>query len=154
MSQTEIPDPVTAGRALYDQLIDAWNRRDAGAFAQCFAADGSMVGFDGTQMDGGQNIVKHIGGVFAHHQTARFVTIVREVRPVGADAVLVRANAGMVPPGKNDINPATNAAQSMIAVRSGARWKVAMFQNTPSALHGRPEDAERLTQELRDAIKR
>src|SRR5215212_7511076 len=134
MPEPENSAPVTAGRALYDHLIDAWNRRDAGAFAQCFTANGSMVGFDGTQMDGGQNIVKHIGGVFAHHQTARFVTIVREVRALSADTVLVRANAGMVPPGKNDVNPATNAVQSMIGVRRGARWKVELFQNTPSAL--------------------
>ena len=54
MPEPENSDPVTAGRALYDHLIDAWNRRDAGAFAQCFTANGSMVGFDGTQMDGGK----------------------------------------------------------------------------------------------------
>jgi len=57
----------------------------------------------------------------------------------------------MVPPGKSDINPETNAIQSLIAVRSGDGWQIALFQNTPAQFHGRPEQAKALTEELQGA---
>ena len=153
MASTKSNPALDGAGTLFDRLIDAWNRRDANAFAGCFAPNGSMVGFDGTQIDGREAIEQHIGAVFGSHQTARFVTIVREVRDLAPTVVLLRANAGMVPPGKDDINPATNAAQSLVGVHEGANWRVALFQNTPSALHGRPEDAARLTEELRNAMR-
>jgi len=37
---------------LYGHLIDAWNRRDADAFAGLFVLDGETIGFDGTQHTG------------------------------------------------------------------------------------------------------
>jgi len=30
-------------------------------------------------------------------------------------------------------------------------WRIALFQNTPAAFHGRPEAAKKLSAELRDA---
>ena len=152
MPQTGDRSAATPGE-LYELLIQSWNHRDARAFALCFTSDGSIVGFDGSQVDGQSAIGNHVSDVFSHHQTAAYVTIVREVRSLTADVALLRANAGMVPPGKDDINPDTNAAQSLIAVRTDRDWKAALFQNTPSALHGRPQDVEKLTAELRAAMK-
>jgi uncharacterized protein (TIGR02246 family) len=44
---------------LYHQLLDAWIRRDAAGFADLFTADGSLVGFGGStingQTEGGQS---------------------------------------------------------------------------------------------------
>ena len=148
------PDPTAEIRALYQRLLDAWNAQDASAYAGLFAPTGSIVGFDGSPVDGRAAIEEHLRGIFGHHRTASYVGIVREVRTLGDGAALLRAVAGMIPPGKNDINPATNAVQSLVAVRAGARWSVALFHNTPAAFHGRPEAAERLTVELRGAIPR
>jgi hypothetical protein len=58
----------------------------------------------------------------------------------------------MVPPGASDINPATNAVQSLVAVRREGVWRIALFHNTPAAFHGRPEESEKLTDELRAAL--
>jgi uncharacterized protein (TIGR02246 family) len=138
--------------ALYNQLLGWWNERQAEQYAALFAEDGSIVGFDGSQVDGRAAIAEHIGGVFRDHQTARYVSIVREVRLLGGDVALLRAVAGMVPPGKTDINPATNAVQSLIAVRQAGAWRIALFQNTPAQFHGRPEDAAALTEELRQLV--
>jgi hypothetical protein len=54
----------------------------------------------------------------------------------------------MVPPGKSQVNPETNAIQSLIAQQVGGHWRIQLFQNTPAAFHGRPEAGEALTAEL------
>ncbi|HKC81884.1 MAG TPA: SgcJ/EcaC family oxidoreductase [Gemmatimonadaceae bacterium] len=142
-----------AARELYEKLIQAWNKRNARDYALQFASNGSIVGYDGSQVDGQLDIGAHISEIFSHHQTASYVTIVREVRPISSDVVVLRANAGMVPPGKDELNPDRNAVQSMIAARKGGKWEIALFQNTPAVYDGRPELSKKLTQELRDALR-
>jgi uncharacterized protein (TIGR02246 family) len=89
-----------------------------------------------------------LGGIFAHHPTARYVHLVREVRALGGEAALLRANVGMVPRGGTELNPATNAVQALVAVRRPEGWRIAHFHNTPAAFHGRPELVDALTAEL------
>src|SRR5215204_5412361 len=100
-----------AGPTLYRQLLEAWNARDAAAFAALFSEDGSVVGFDGSPMNGRAETALAIEGIFGSHQTARYVAKVREIRRVAADVLLVRSAVGMVPPGKAALNPAVNAIQ-------------------------------------------
>ena len=116
--------------------------------ASVFMDDGSMVGFDGSQANGTAAIEQHLAPIFASHPTAAFVAIVREVRTLIDGAQLLRAVAGMVRPGDTAVNPTTNTIQSLVAVRTDAGWRVALFQNTPAAFHGRPEESARLTAEL------
>ncbi|MDP9200501.1 MAG: SgcJ/EcaC family oxidoreductase [Gemmatimonadota bacterium] len=151
-------DPVSADseratRDLYERVIEAWNKRNARDYALLFASDGSIVGFDGRQVNGQLEIGAHVSEIFSHHQTAAYVKIVREVRPIASDGTLLRANAGMVPPGKDDINPELNAVQSMVAVRKNGKWEIALFQNTPAAFHDRPELSKKLTEELRAVLR-
>ena len=141
-------------RVLYHRLLDCWNARDAAGFAELFAADGSLVGFDGSQVNGRVAIDLHLKGIFAEHTPAAFLGIVREVRRLTEDVELLRAVAWMVPPGASDIKPEVNAVQTLIAVRKGNEWKLAMFHNTPAAFHGRPEAVQELTQELRGELKK
>jgi uncharacterized protein (TIGR02246 family) len=146
-------DAEKAIRELYERLIQAWNKRNARDYALAFASNGSIVGFDGSQVNGQLDVGAHVSEVFSHHQTASYVTIVREVRPIAADVVLLRANAGMVPPGKDDINPEMNAVQSVVAARKSGKWEIALFQNTPAAYHGRAELSKTLTEELRAVLR-
>ena len=142
-----------AARELYEKLIQAWNKRNARDFAILFASNGSIVGYDGSQVDGQLDVGAHVSEIFSHHQTAAYVTIVREVRPVSSEVVVVRANAGMVPPGKDELNPDRNAVQSMVAARKGGKWEIALFQNTPAVYDGRPELSKKLTEELRAVLR-
>jgi uncharacterized protein (TIGR02246 family) len=137
---------------LYQQLLDAWNNRDAAAFASLFAEDGSVVGFDGSPMNGHAEIASALEGIFGSHQTASYVAKVREIRRLGAYVLLLRSVVGMVPPGKAELNPAVNAVQSLVVVERGADIRIALLHNTPAAFHGRPELAEQLTRELTDAL--
>jgi uncharacterized protein (TIGR02246 family) len=138
--------------ALYHKLLDCWNRREAGEFAALYAEDGSQVGFDGSQIEGRAEIETHLRQIFTDHVTAAYVGKVREVRFLSAQSALLRAVVGMVPPGKSDINPATNAIQSLIAVKQGGEWRIAHYQNTPAQFHGRPEAVAALTNELRELL--
>jgi uncharacterized protein (TIGR02246 family) len=139
--------------SLYNQLLDAWNSRDADAYASLFADEGNAVGFDGSQLDGRPGIASEIRRIFEHHKTAAYIARVREVRELAAGVVLVRAVAGMVPPGQSELNPAVNAIQSIIVVHTGGGPKIALLHNTPAAFHGRPELAHQLTEELTDVLR-
>lgn len=147
-------DAVSATRDLYDRLIQAWNKRNARDYALLFASNGSIIGFDGSQVNGQTEIGGHISEIFSHHQTASYVSIVRDVRTIAGEVTLLRANVGMVPPGKDDINPEVNAVQSMVAARKGGKWEIALFQNTPAAYHERADLSKKLTDELRGVLRK
>jgi uncharacterized protein (TIGR02246 family) len=140
---------VDAARSLYRRLIERWNVQDADGFAGFFAEDGTSVGFDGSTVTGRPSIAAHLGEIFADHKTATYVSAVRDVQTIGGEVALLRAVVGMVPPGEDDLNPHANAIQSLVARKSGDGWRIILFQNTPAALHGRPDEAAALTDELR-----
>jgi uncharacterized protein (TIGR02246 family) len=139
-------------RDLYARLLDAWNRRDADAFATLFGDDGAMIGFDGSQA-AGPAIRDHLGPVFADHPTAAYVARVREVRSLAPGVALLRAAAGMVPPGGDDLNPDVNTLQTLLAARAGDGWRIVLFQNTPAEFHGRPDLTEQHLAELRPLLR-
>lgn len=139
-----------AVRALYTDMLTQWNERNASGIARLFDRDGHVVGFDGSQLEGHRAIESEMARIFADHQPAQYVGIVREVRFLSETVALLRAVAGMVPPGQRDLNPALNAIQTLIAVKQDSTWQIALYQNTPAAFHGRPAAVQALTDELRE----
>ena len=139
-------------KVVYEQFIRAWNNRDAEGMASLFAEQGEMIGFDGSQANGPEEILAHLSPVFRDHPTAPYVNMVKEIRFLGTDVAMLRAIAGMVPPGQSDILPAVNAHHTLIAVHSEKGWQIELFQNTPAQFHGRPELVEQMTDELRKLI--
>ncbi len=150
--QHDLTPDERAIHALYQQVLDGWNARNGDAFAAPFTDDGESIGFDGSQNIGRAEIAATLNQIFADHVTAAYVAKVRNVRMLGADAAVLRAVAGMVPPGQVQINPAVNAIQTLVATRRDGAWRVALFQNTPAQFHGRPELAEQLTEELQQLL--
>src|SRR5258706_2091584 len=110
--------------ALYQQLLDGWNRRNAAAYATLFAEDANVVGFDGSPMNGRAEIATQIGRIFADHQTSTYVGKIREVRFLTPDVAILRAVVGMVPPGQSDLNPEVNAIQSLVATQQHGTWRI------------------------------
>ncbi len=147
-------DASTQIEELYMELLNFWNSQDAKGMASLFAMDGSIVGFDGSQMNGKMQIESEIGQIFAHHRTASYIGKIREIRLLRKDVALVRAVAGMVQRGEKKINPAVNTIQSLVAVKDKGMWLISLFQNTPAQLHGRPELAETLTEELQQEVQK
>ena len=144
-------DVVTS---LHRRLIDGWNAGDADAMAAPVAVDGLVIGFDGSQMLGRDEVAAQLGEIFADHRTATYVTKVRSVGSLGRDAALLHAVAGMVPPGGAEIMPDRNAIQTVVAFASDDGWSVSLFQTTPARFDGRPELAEALTTELAGLLPR
>jgi len=143
----------SAVQSVYTQLINSWNEYNSDAYAALFTENGSIVGFDGSQANGRKEIHDHLSAIFADHQPAKFIAITREIRLLSPTVGLLRAVAGMIPPGKKEINPKTNAIQSLIVVKESNDFRIALFQNTPAAFHGRPEAAEQLTKELQQQVQ-
>lgn len=145
---------MTDIRALYDGLIDGWNRRNANEYAELFEDDGIVIGFDGSQVAGREEIRAYLRSIFADHQTAAYVVKIRDVRFLAPGVGVLIAVAGMIPPGGSDINPDRNAIQTLIGREIEGKWHIALFQNTPAQYHGRPEAVEELTNELRELLPR
>ena len=142
----------SAVRKLYAAILDGWNCADAAAFADPFAEDGEVIGFDGTPVRGRARITEAMDSIFRDHETGSYVGVVRHVRDLGKDAALLRAVSGVVPAGAQDINPDLNAVQALVAERHEGVWRVVLYHNTPAAFHGRPDQADELSSELRQAL--
>ncbi|WP_432352042.1 SgcJ/EcaC family oxidoreductase [Sporosarcina sp. A2] len=139
--------------SLYQRLIDTWNKRDAKGMADQFTEQGIQIGFDGSKVIGREEISSHLEPILENHPTALFITLVKNIRALGTDTAILQAIAGMIPPGKTDIEPTINAHQTLVAVKKDNDWKIELFQNTPAQFHGRPEIVEQMTDELRRSIK-
>ncbi|HEY3366744.1 MAG TPA: SgcJ/EcaC family oxidoreductase [Symbiobacteriaceae bacterium] len=139
-------------RALYQQILTGWNQRSAIAMADPFAEDGEIVGFDGSQMTGRAEIAATLQQIFADHVTPGYVGKVRSVRFLGPEAAVLRAVAGMVPPGQSDIEPKLNTLHTLIAAKGDGKWRAVLFQSTPAQFHGRPDLVRELTEELRQLL--
>jgi uncharacterized protein (TIGR02246 family) len=138
--------------SLYQRVLNYWTRRDPKDMANLYEDNGALIGFDGSQVNGRAEIESAMRDIFAKHATGAYVGKVKEVRFPGAGIALVRAIAGMVPPGQSDINPAINAIQTLLGVKRDGQWRICLFQNTPAQFHGRPELAAALSQELRELL--
>ena len=137
----------------YERLLTSWDDCDAQAFGALFASNGHVVGFDGSQLDGRDAITREMTRIFDDHMPASYVSKVVDVRCLSSDVALLRAVAGMVPPGSSAIKQDKNAVQSLVATRTDGDWAIALYQNTPAQWHGRPDDVAALTQELQSLVK-
>jgi uncharacterized protein (TIGR02246 family) len=144
-----VEDALTS---LYRRLIDGWNSGDAGKMAAPIARDGLVIGFDGSQMLGRDQVAAELGRIFADHKTARYVIKVRSATALGDDAGVLHAVAGMVAPGAAEILPERNSIQTVVAHRVGDEWSVVLFQTTPARFDGRPELVAQLTAELSEVL--
>jgi len=57
---------------------------------------------------------------------------------------------GMIPPGRDQLNPDVNALQCLLAERDNGAWRVVLFHNTPVEYHGRPDLIDAHTAALED----
>jgi uncharacterized protein (TIGR02246 family) len=144
--------PDAAARDLYESLLAAWNERDADGFAAPFGEEGAMIGFDGSQAAGRQDVFDHLSPVFRDHPTGRYLAKVTGTHIIGDRHVMLRAMVGMLPPGQSELNPAVNALQTLVAERHDDGWRILLLQSTPAQYHGRPELVTEHTEALRPQV--
>lgn len=143
-------DDEAAIRNLYQQLVDGWNAASGDAFAAPFEEEGDLVGFDGTHFKGRQEIAlfhQHLFDMFL--KGSRLVGKVRSVRFLTSDVAIMHTVGGTVMAGQSDLEPERNSVQTLVAVKRNGKWSLAAFQNTRATYMGRPEESQKLTEELR-----
>lgn len=140
--------------SLFQSVVARWNARDAKGYADLFIEDGHVVGYDGSEMAGRAAIGEELGRIFRDHATGAFVTRIRGVKQLAAGVALLRAVAGIVPPGQDDVKPERHMVQLLVAVKRDGRWRAASLQTTAAQYHGRPELLQALTAELRAELGR
>jgi len=137
---------------LHKTLLQSWNDKDPSAFADHFAHECLCVGFDGTEYTTATEIEAGLAEIFRSHLVASYVSKVRSARRIDAVTVVLRAVAGMIPPGQNTLRTDRNAIQVMVTCVIEGRWRIVSFQNTPARFDGRPDDQRTLTRELQELI--
>ena len=119
-------------RALYQQLMDGWNKGSGDAFASVFTEDGDLIGFDGTHLKGREEIAPFHQQLFDKWlKGSRLVGQVKDVRFLSPDVALMHAVGGTVMRGKTDPVPERDSIQTLVAIRQeDGEWRLAAFQNT------------------------
>ena len=140
MSQhiTQPSTEAAAVRDVYRQLMDAWNRGSGAEFAAVFTVDGHLVGFDGTHLEGRQEIASFQQELFDKWlQGSRLVGQVTDVRLLGPDTAVLHAVGGTVLRGKRAPAPERDSIMTLVVTRQAeGDWRLAAFQNTRLRIMG------------------
>jgi uncharacterized protein (TIGR02246 family) len=111
-STTQPSTEETAVRDVYRQFMEAWNRGSGAALAEVFTQDGDLVGFDGTQLTGPQEIASfHQRLVDKWLRGSRLVGQVTDVRFLGPDVAVLHAIGGTVLRGRQAPHPSATRSR-------------------------------------------
>ena len=83
---------------------------------------------------------------------SRLVGKVRSLRFATPDVAVMHTVGGTVMAGQTDLEPERNSTQTLVAVKRNGKWILAAFQNTRATYNGRPEESQKLTEELRSLL--
>ena len=64
----------------------------------------------------------------------------------------MHAVGGTVMAGQSDLDPERNSIQTLVAVKRNGKWRLVAFQNTRATYMGRPEESQKLAEELRAVL--
>lgn len=60
----------------------------------------------------------------------------------------MHAVGGTVMAGQTDLEPERNSVQTLVTIKRNCKWNIAAFQNTRATFICRPEESQKLTEEL------
>ena len=125
---TTQPD-IAALHALFDSLIEAWNRADAQAFGAAFTEDADYTTFIGTHYRGRAKIADAHDALWGKYlKGSRLVGTVTDIRFVTADVAVI-TGAGRVR--RNRFSGSKpDKAQTYVAVRGDQGWQFTAFHNS------------------------
>ena len=140
-------------RALYQQKIDGWNSGNGKAFAAPYTEDSDYIGFDGTYLKGREEIASLHQMLFDKFvKGSRLVGKIRRIRFLTSNIAIVVAVGGTVMAGQSDIDPERNSIHMLVAIKQNGKWRFTAFQNSRAQFIGRPQEAQALTDELRQLL--
>jgi uncharacterized protein (TIGR02246 family) len=117
-------------RALYQQLMDGWNKGSGEAFAASFAEESHLIGFDGTHLKGRKEIASFHQPLFDKWlKGSRLVGQVIDVQFLAPNIALLHAAGGTIMGGQSKPAAERDSIQTLVAVKRG-EWRLVAFQNT------------------------
>ncbi|OXM51876.1 SgcJ/EcaC family oxidoreductase [Amycolatopsis alba] len=128
---TATADTATGVAALPGQIVAAWARHDAEAFADVFVEDGTMI-LPGVHVKGRDNIAKFMAGAFATaYQGSQVTGTPFDAREIAPGVVVLYTEGGVIQAGDTSVAENAKVRASWTAVLRDGEWKLAAYQNTP-----------------------
>jgi uncharacterized protein (TIGR02246 family) len=117
-------------RALYQRVLEGWNRGSGEGFAAAFAAEGQQVAFDGTRYRNRDEIATAHQALFDKWMKGtKLVGDVTDVQFFGKDTAVAHAAGTSIMKGKSTPTPNRNSVQTLVAVRQEGEWRIVAFDN-------------------------
>jgi uncharacterized protein (TIGR02246 family) len=118
-------------RALYEKLMDGWNKGSAEAFAAPFEENADFVAFDGTHFKGRDEIVSSHQPLFDKWlKGTRLTGEVRAIRFLSPEIALIHATGGTIMRKKSEPAPERDSVQTLVAAKRDGEWRLVAFHNT------------------------
>ena len=113
------------------RMVAAWAAHDAGAFAELFTEDGTMI-LPGVHTKGRDEIKDFMAAQFDGAYRGSTVTgAPLEIKMLQPGAVAVITEGGVIPAGGTELPDDAAIRASWILVERGERWLLAVYQNCP-----------------------
>ena len=106
--------------AVIDQLLEAWNKRDAAKFSAAFTEDGDFINPRGGSVHGRKAISDLVAKLVRQSKAVNHATRVdAAVKRIKPDVALVLSNFSITSNGKTD-----NSLATLVLVNAGGKWKI------------------------------
>jgi uncharacterized protein (TIGR02246 family) len=139
---------------LYQKKIDGWNTGDAARFAEPYLEDADFIGFDGTHLEGRQQIITFHTRLFDKFvKGTRLVGKVKHIRFPNPTVAIVVGISGTIERGHGTINPERNSIHTIVAVKCDHGWSFTSFQNTRAQYIEDTGKIDALTKELEQLVQ-
>jgi uncharacterized protein (TIGR02246 family) len=118
-----------------EELVDAWNRRNAASFGRLFAEDADYVTGSGVRLSGRGQIQDLVYARSATPAAPGQVSVATEsVKMLGSDAAVILCAWHMGPgDAQTTCEPVVRAGvMTIVAQRTGGTWQIIALHNTDS----------------------
>lgn len=120
-----MPDPAI--ESLVRDLVSAWNRGDAVAFAKRFRSDGTFTNVNGSTFEGHAAFEQRHREILAGPLKGSITTMApRRVQLVRPDVAVVDVDCSTIV----GVAPPIQSKLLLVLTREGSEWSIAAFHNT------------------------
>lgn len=117
-------------RALFQKVIDGWNKGDGEFYAESFDEEADYIAFDGSHTSGRAEIAATHQELFDKWlKGTRLVGEIKNIRFLTAETALVLTTGGTILKGKDKPTTERDSIQTLVAVKENADWKFTAFHN-------------------------
>jgi uncharacterized protein (TIGR02246 family) len=113
-----------------DQVIDAWSRYDAAAFAAAFTVDASQVLPGDVYLRGQAAITASLArGFLGPYAGTHLQVRPVDLREITSDVWVMISEGGVVPAGEHEIPADRVVRATWTIIRQDGAWRIAAYQN-------------------------